>query len=474
MPVSRHVLVLSGAPIRLTGVVLMCAVVALLSVSGIRAPGPTAVSTSAFTRTSDPSPTTRAAIVSSTTTVAARTAVAAPDVASLPADATPVSDLPVAALNAYERGAQVIDAVRPGCHLRWGTLAAIGQIESDHGRAGAGGSRIDGTSSYPVRGTVLDGARGTARVVDTDGGQLDGITAWDRAVGPMQFLPSTWINVRVDGDGDGVRSPDDLDDAALGAAVFLCAWGDDLASQSGALQAIGHFNHTRGYAAAALALARTYDSENYLSYAWADVLSSTWSDLSTLEATTPSTPSTLASAEGPGASSATPPAVSSPTQGAAVPTSSPATVPSAAADPTPSTDPTQSPTTPPDPAPATSSTPASSPSETPSETPSAAASESPTAAPTSTPTPAPTTDPTTDPTTVSGTLLACGLQEFCVGDQTLDFGALDTPAAADFDQDGTTGTKLAELTGLVGTDVTLTLRGAGSSAAVVTVNGITW
>ena len=46
---------------------------------------------------------------------------------------------------------------------------------------------------------------------------------YDRAVGPMQFIPSTWSVIGVDGDNDGKRNPQDIDDAALATAVYLCS-----------------------------------------------------------------------------------------------------------------------------------------------------------------------------------------------------------------------------------------------------------
>ena len=53
-----------------------------------------------------------------------------------------------------------------------------------------------------IFGIALDGSHHTAVVRDTDGGQYDGDTTWDRAVGPMQFIPSTWSLVGVDGDSE--------------------------------------------------------------------------------------------------------------------------------------------------------------------------------------------------------------------------------------------------------------------------------
>ena len=56
---------------------------------------------------------------------------------------------------------------------------------------------------------------------------------YDRAVGPMQFIPSTWSVVGVDADGDGQRNPQDIDDAALATAVYLCSGDDDLSTDAG-------------------------------------------------------------------------------------------------------------------------------------------------------------------------------------------------------------------------------------------------
>src|SRR4051812_31204345 len=44
--------------------------------------------------------------------------------------------IPAAALSAYQRAAQVIATADPSCKLEWPLVAAIGRVESDHGRYG--------------------------------------------------------------------------------------------------------------------------------------------------------------------------------------------------------------------------------------------------------------------------------------------------------------------------------------------------
>ncbi len=91
---------------------------------------------------------------------------------------------------------------------------------------------------------------------DTDAGRLDHDRRYDHAVGPMQFLPSTWAVVAVDGDGDGRRNVQDVNDAALGSAVYLCAGSEDLATRRGARAALFRYNHSASYVATVLAIAR--------------------------------------------------------------------------------------------------------------------------------------------------------------------------------------------------------------------------
>jgi len=63
---------------------------------------------------------------------------------------------------------------------------------------------------------------GFAVIEDSDDGALDGNARWDRAVGPMQFIPETWAYWEADGNQDGVLDPQNLYDAAATAGRFLC------------------------------------------------------------------------------------------------------------------------------------------------------------------------------------------------------------------------------------------------------------
>jgi hypothetical protein len=103
--------------------------------------------------------------------------------------------------------------------LSWTVLAAIGQIESDHGR-NAGPSSAG-------------------------------------ALGPMQFMPATWKAYGVDGDHDGKADITNPYDAVPAAAHYLCANG---AAGGGKrlYNAIFHYNHADWYVQEVLSLAQAY------------------------------------------------------------------------------------------------------------------------------------------------------------------------------------------------------------------------
>jgi membrane-bound lytic murein transglycosylase B len=131
--------------------------------------------------------------------------------------------IPVAALDAYLRAETTMTLLAPTCGIKWWLLAGVADGESGHGTSGGARADAGGTVYPPIVGIPLDGTNHTQAVADTDQGLLDGDATWDHAVGPMQFTPGTWRAWASDGNGDGVMDPQNLYDAALGAARKLCA-----------------------------------------------------------------------------------------------------------------------------------------------------------------------------------------------------------------------------------------------------------
>jgi hypothetical protein len=113
----------------------------------------------------------------------------------------------------------------------------------------------------PILGIRLDGTRrGTARISDSDGGRYDGDSAFDRAVGPMQFLPGTW---KIYGGG---KNPQNMHDAALATARYLCAGNLDLRVQQGRWAAVYRYNHSDSYVSLVLSLADSYASGRVVTF----------------------------------------------------------------------------------------------------------------------------------------------------------------------------------------------------------------
>jgi membrane-bound lytic murein transglycosylase B len=177
--------------------------------------------------------------------------------------ATATGGIPAAALSAYQRAAHVIDGTDPGCRLTWPLLAAIGRVESDHGRYGGSMLSPEGVATPGLYGVPLTGSNGTARIEDTDAGLYDEDARFDKAVGPMQFIPSTWSIVGVDGDGDQKRDPQDIDDAALAAAVYLCSGKEDLTTEEGVSTAVYRYNQSYDYVSVVKSLADGYAEGSY-------------------------------------------------------------------------------------------------------------------------------------------------------------------------------------------------------------------
>ncbi|NTW42115.1 MAG: transglycosylase SLT domain-containing protein [Cellulomonadaceae bacterium] len=166
--------------------------------------------------------------------------------------------IPAVAVAAYGNATLALQVEIPACHLGWTTLAAIGAVESGHGTHGDSHLDADGRAVPPIVGPALDGEGFAAIAATPWSTSLTGDPTWDHAVGPMQFLPSTWQRSGADGDGDGVADPQDVDDAALAAARYLCAGDRDLATGVGWHAAVLSYNHSDAYVAQVLAIADGY------------------------------------------------------------------------------------------------------------------------------------------------------------------------------------------------------------------------
>ena len=405
----------------------------------------------------------------------------------LPPSALTHLDIPATALFAYQRAEVVVGQVDASCGLSWTLLAAIGRVESDHGRSGGARLLPDGTSSPAIRGVALDGTGPVARIPDTDGGALDGDPVWDRAVGPMQFLPTTWSVVGVDADGDKVRSPDDINDAALATAVFLCGTAGDLTTRGGLRTAIYRYNPSSSYVADVLALDRAYRANDAAALAGLS-LGGTVGILSLLApgggpvragstgVAPPGTPRAdrpqagrPGSAAGRHGQHGTASSPAGPGPGSAATSGSDAT---GSADPGTAGPGTPDPGTAGPTAAGATDTPAPGGAGTPDAAPTGTPDPSPDPAPSATPAP----DPTPEPVEHTGVLTACGTG-WCLDQLSLDVGDatfLAATSSADFDADGTVESNSDELTGLAGTEVTLLVASDTPPARVLSVNGVAY
>jgi membrane-bound lytic murein transglycosylase B len=243
---------------------------------GALADGPAAASAGGAIATGDPGPAEwarlralawqrgrEAAAAAERDRAAARRAAAAGATATPAAWVVPAgggATIPALTLRAYREAAAWAAGFDADCRLSWTVLAGIGRIESNHGLFGGPATRFSaaGTVSPRITGPPLDG-RGVARIPDSDGGRWDGDATWDRAVGPMQFIPTTWRSLGRDGNDDRVADPNNLFDAAVSAAGYLCLSGDGhLGDPARLRQAIYGYNHSWSYVDAVLGWARLY------------------------------------------------------------------------------------------------------------------------------------------------------------------------------------------------------------------------
>ena len=275
-------------------------------------------------------------------------------------------------------------AISPtGCHITTPMLAAIGQVESGN----LAGHSLDGHRVSPaILGPVLDGKKYSA-VVDTDAGSWDGNTRWDRALGPMQIIPSSWRVVGLDMDGDGIRDPQNIYDSAGAAMVYLCAGGRDLSTAAGLKEAVLSYNRSADYLRAVLAWTSVFEKADLTGMGAVPFVAS-------LAVPTTSTPLDVSSPVPTSDPHATPkPSVTKArplAPGAATPPSSTSTSPSSSptTGPTPSSGPSTGPSTNPSTGPSTDPAPSTDP------TPPAAEEPDPTPPASEEPTPTPTEEPT--------------------------------------------------------------------------------
>lgn len=171
--------------------------------------------------------------------------------------AASATGIPERALAAYAGAALFKSLDRPDCGLGWNTLAGIGLIESNHGRYGGSAVGADGTVSPPIFGIALDGSS-SAHIPDSDDGAIDGDAEYDRAVGPMQLIPVTWKNWHVDGNGDGVEDPHNIDDAVIAASNYLCRSSPDMVDADGWRTGLSSYNRSEEYAHAVADAANEY------------------------------------------------------------------------------------------------------------------------------------------------------------------------------------------------------------------------
>ncbi len=170
--------------------------------------------------------------------------------------------IPQRAMAAYAGAASKIAETQSECNLGWNTLAGIGSVETSHASIDDSGLDAQGVAEPEIIGPALDGSEEVMEVPDTDQGKYDDDDEWDRAVGPMQFLPETWETYAVDGNQDGKTDPQQIDDAVLTAGIYLCETADDFNDDEEWLQAVTTYNQSTDYARDVARIATSYAEED--------------------------------------------------------------------------------------------------------------------------------------------------------------------------------------------------------------------
>jgi len=160
--------------------------------------------------------------------------------------------IPLRAVLAYAGAIVRGREVYPDCGIGWNTLAGIGLAESDHGRHDGSSIGADYRVSPEIYGVQL------TSIPDTDGGLVDGDTEFDRAVGPMQLIPQSWASWNSDGNGDGQGDPQNIADAAIASANYLCRASGGMTDEAGWQAAIAAYNTNEAYIRDVGAAAQSY------------------------------------------------------------------------------------------------------------------------------------------------------------------------------------------------------------------------
>jgi membrane-bound lytic murein transglycosylase B len=172
------------------------------------------------------------------------------------------ADFPLVAMDAFWRAAGKVNGEAPGCGLRWTILAGISRVEGVHGTWAGSSLDGDGATTKRITGPPLNGERNTAVVRDSDGGLWDDDTTWDRGVGPMGFIPSSWRIFGSDGNGDGNFDPHNIYDAAEASARLLCWASAGLDAEEGLRAALFRYNRSQRYVDIVVGYIRSYDALN--------------------------------------------------------------------------------------------------------------------------------------------------------------------------------------------------------------------
>ena len=167
-------------------------------------------------------------------------------IANSPPSALALSEIPPYLLAHYQSA--------PACSgLPWQIVAAIGWVESRHGDG-----RVDpvtGNTAPPIIGPVLDGSNGNEALPATAASTAwTGDPRWQHAIGPMQFLASTFLAWQTSGSANAA-DPNNAYDAIATAGRFLCNGQTTIGSVSAAIL---RYNNSATYEADVIAKAIAY------------------------------------------------------------------------------------------------------------------------------------------------------------------------------------------------------------------------